>query len=214
MSKTIQIEIVSDFACPWCFIGERRLMKAIHQRSNIDIQIAWRPFQLNPDMPREGCNRRDYYQKKFGAEGAKHLQQTLKIAGAEEEIIFCDEPDAIAPNTLSAHMLMYWAMKEKKIDLNSLAEKIFHAHHVACENIGDHDVLVRIAEEVGMDQISVISKLSVGEDEGRVKDQIHQASAQGISSVPCFIFNTQHCISGAQSITTLVSVLDQLCTAP
>ena len=210
MSKTINLDVVSDFACPWCLVGKRRLEKAIEQRPNLDIRLNWQPFQLNPDIPREGRNRRDYYRDKFGDERLKDLRQILNNAGAEEGIIFCDEPDAVAPNTLSAHVLMFWAFEDEAIDSNALAEKLFHAHHVACENIGDHDVLVRIAGEVGMGRASVMSKLATGEDEGIVKEQIHQASVRGISGVPFFIINDQYGISGAQATETLVSAFDQI----
>ncbi len=213
ISKTINIEMVSDFACPWCFVGNRRLTKAIEQRPDLDIALNWRPFQLNPDMPREGRNRRDYYRNKFGHERAKDLRATLKNAGAEAGIVFCDEPDAMAPNTLSAHVLMFWAAKDENIDPNALAEKLFNAHHIACENIGDNNVLMRIAGEAGMDTVSVVSKLAAGDDEDKVTQQIHQTAADGVSGVPYFIINDKYGISGAQSSATLASVFDQVLNA-
>jgi predicted DsbA family dithiol-disulfide isomerase len=213
MPKTINIEMVSDFACPWCFIGKRRLKKAIEQQPDLETTLIWRPFQLNPDMPRGGRNRQDYYRNKFGDEGAKNLRETLKNAGAEEGIVFCNEPHAMAPNTLSAHVLMFWATEDENIDANALAEKIFNAHHVACENIGDHDVLVRIAGEAGMDKASVMSKLAAGDDEDKIKGQIYQSAARAISSVPFFIINDQYGISGAQPAETLASAFDQIANA-
>ncbi len=213
MSKTINIEMVSDFACPWCFVGKRRLKKAIEQRPDLDIALKWRPFQLNPDMPREGRNRRDYYRNKFGDERAKDLRETLKNTGAEAGIVFCDEPDAMAPNTLSAHVLMFWAAMDENIDTNALAEKLFNAHHVACENIGDSDVLMQIAGEAGMDTASVVSKLAAGDDEDKVKEQIYQSAEGGVSGVPFFIINDKYGISGAQPSDTLASVFDQASNA-
>jgi predicted DsbA family dithiol-disulfide isomerase len=205
--KTVNIEMVSDFACPWCLVGKRRLEKALEQRLDLDIRLNWRPFQLNPEMPREGRNRREYYRSKFGEERLKDLRMALDNAGAEEGIVFCDEPDAMAPNTLSAHVLMFWAATDENIDSNALAEKLFHAHHVACENIGDHDVLVRIAGEAGMHETDVLVKLTAGDDEDTVKGQIHQAAMQGISGVPFFIINNQHGISGAQTPDILVAAI-------
>lgn len=213
MPNTINIEMVSDFACPWCFMGKRRLKKAIEQRPDLDTALIWRPFQLNPDMPRGGHNRRDYYRNKFGDQGAQNLRETLKNAGAEGGIVFCNEAEAMAPNTLSAHVLMFWATEDENIDTNALAEKLFNAHHVACENIGDHDVLVRIAGEAGMDRASVRSKLAAGDDEDKVKEQIHQSAARAISSVPFFIINDQYGISGAQPAETLASAFDQIANA-
>ena len=213
MSQTINIEIVSDFACPWCFVGKRRLKKAIEQRPGLDIALTWRPFQLNPDMPREGRNRRDYYRNKFGDERAKDLRETLKNVGAEAGIVFCDEPDAMAPNTLSAHVLMYWAARDENVDTNTLAEKLFNAHHVACENIGDNAVLMRIAGEAGMDTASIISKLAAGDDEDKVKELIRQSAAGGVSGVPFFNINDKYSISGAQPSDTLAAVFDQISNA-
>ena len=209
MSKLLPLTIVSDFACPWCLIGKRRLEQAIAQRPELAIEVDWQPFQLNPDMPREGINRWDYYQQKFGAERLSDLRETLANAGAESGIVFGNDPGAMAPNTLSAHVLMFWAAKDPNIDSNALAEKLFHAHHVDCENIGDHKVLARIAAEVGMDNAEVMAKLAAGDDEDKVKELVHQSAARGISGVPFFIVNEQYGISGAQSAASLVSAFDQ-----
>lgn len=213
MAKTIKIELVSDFACPWCFIGYRRVKKAIEQRPGLETALHWRRFQLNPDMPREGRSRREYYRHKFGEEGALNVREGLKKPGAEEGIVFCDEPDALAPNTLSAHVLMFWATADKDIDTHALAEMLFAAHHVACENIGNHGVLGRIAGEAGMGEAGVMSKLAAGDDEDKVKEQIQQSTARGVSSVPLFVLNEQHSISGAQPADTLASAFDQLACA-
>jgi len=212
MHKSINIEIISDFACPWCLVGKRRLENAIAQRPLLDICVKWRPFQLNPDMPRQGRNRREYYSDKFGVERAKSLRESLLAVGAEEGIVFGDEPNAIAPNTLSAHVLMYWAHNGETVDTNSLAEKLFVAHHVACENIGDIDVLARIAGEVGMNAIHLRSMLEAGDDEEAVKRQIRQSSADGISGVPFFTLNGEYGVSGAQPAETFVSAFDQIQT--
>lgn len=210
MSNSINIEIVSDFACPWCFVGKRYLDEAIEQRPELDISLAWSPFQLNPDMPRLGRNRRDYYRAKFGDARASDLWTTLREAGAKSGIEFGDSSDAIAPNTLSAHVLMSWAAEDENIDSNTLAEKLFHAHHIACENIGDKDVLMRAAGEVGMDAARVGSRLAMGDDEDEVQERIQQSVARGVSGVPVFIVNNEYAVSGAQPSATLVSVFDQV----
>jgi predicted DsbA family dithiol-disulfide isomerase len=209
-SRTVHVEIVSDFACPWCLVGHRRLASAIRQRPDLDIVIEWSPFQLNPGMPREGRNRREYYHGKFGAGGYRNLRGSLDSAGLEEGIVFCDTPDAMAPNTLSAHTLMYWASQEGGTDTNALAEKLLKAHHVDCENIGDQEVLVRIAAEVGMDTTRVASKLANGDDEDVVRGQIDQSMNRGVTGVPFFIINNRYALTGAQPASTFLEAFDQL----
>ena len=159
MSATVplHIEIVSDYVCPWCYVGKRRLESAIEQRPDLDIEVSWRPFQLSPDMPRSGRKRLEHYQQIFGAERAQTIMDSMKDTGHEEGIAFGSSPDAMSPNTLSAHVLTLWARENSSIDTNALAEKLFSAHHVDCENIGDHAVLSRIAGEVGMDAAQVQS---------------------------------------------------------
>jgi predicted DsbA family dithiol-disulfide isomerase len=213
MSNGINIEVVSDFACPWCFIGHRRVKEAIALRPDLEFALVWRPFQLNPDMPFAGQNRREYYRNKFGDERAASLRETLQNVGAQEGIVFCNEPDAMAPNTLRAHVLMYWASENKNVDTDALAEKLFHVHHVACENIGDQDVLVRIAGQVGMDEIAVRSKLAAGQDEDKLKAQVRQSAADGVSSVPFYLINQKYSISGAQPAENLASAFDQIVNA-
>lgn len=210
MANAIHIEVISDFACPWCLIGKRRMHKAIQQRTDLDMTIAWQPYQLNPDMVREGRNRQEYYLEKFGEAGARNLHESLADAGAEDGIVFCDTPDAMAPNTLSAHVLMSLAIEDETIDHDALAEKLFHAHLIACEDIGDHVVLTRIAGEVGMDTADVAKKLAEGADEDLVIRQVQQWATKGISGVPFYVINGRYAISGAQTADNLVAAFDKI----
>jgi len=208
--KTINIEVVSDVVCPWCYVGKRRLEAALEQRPDLNVTVTWQPFQLSPDMPREGRNRKEYYREKFGPERAEMMLSGMKQTGEEEGIAFGSHAEAVSPNTLSAHVLMYWANADDRIDGNDLAEKLFHAHHVACENIGDHAVLTRIAAEVGMDADDVAARLAAREDEPLVQEHIAQAAARGVSGVPFFIINGQYALSGAQPADILLSAFDQV----
>jgi len=211
--KELDIEVISDPVCPWCYVGKRRLERAIAQRPDLDFTLRWQPFQLNPDMPREGRNRQEYYREKFGRERAETLLDGLRQTGEEEGISFCSDADAMAPNTLSAHVLMYWANADDSIDADALAEKLFHAHHVACEDIGNHEVLIRMAGEVGMDESDIAGRLAAGEDEAVVKERIAHLVALGVSGVPFFIVNGKYGISGAQPPDILVSAFDQIADA-
>lgn len=208
--KTIRIEAVSDWVCPWCYVGKRRLEAALAERPELNVTVAWQPFQLSPDLPREGLNRQDYYQQIFGPERAAMIMDRLKQTGQEEGISFGSHADAMAPNTLSAHVLMNWASADDRIDVNDLAEKLFCAHHVDCEDIGDHTVLIRIAAEVGMDADDVAARLADRVDETIVKERIAHSAVRGVSGVPFFIIDGQHALSGAQPTNVLLSAFDQI----
>lgn len=213
MPNPINIEIVSDPVCPWCFVGKRRLDRAIAQRPELDIRLHWQPFQLSPDMPREGVKRAEHYAKIFGAERAASIMGSMRETGKEEGIDFGAAPDAVSPNTLAAHVLMFWAQQDSAIDADELAEKLFHAHHVACENIGDTAVLARIAGEVGMDAGRVAERLKSREDEDSVRQLIQASAARGVSGVPFFIVNGRYGISGAQPPEVLAAAFDQIAEA-
>jgi predicted DsbA family dithiol-disulfide isomerase len=210
MTSPIKIEIVSDPVCPWCYVGKRRLEAALEQRPELDVEVTWQPYQLSPDMPREGRKKLDHYREIFGEERAEIIMGSMKDTGVEEGIAFGNDPDAISPNTLSAHVLMLWARDDEQVDADELAEKLFYAHHVACENIGDHAVLMRIASEVGMDDPGLAEKLQSGKDEDKVAQSVKESAARGVSGVPFFIINGRYGLSGAQPADSLVAALDQI----
>ncbi|MBW7929841.1 MAG: DsbA family oxidoreductase [Gammaproteobacteria bacterium] len=210
MSQAISIQIVSDIVCPWCYIGKRRLEKALAQRPGLATEISWFPYQLSPDMPREGKDRVEHHASIFGAERAGQIREKMHELGIAEGIPFDTPPGARSPNTLSAHVLMYWASRSAGIDQNLLAEKLFHAHHVRGEDVGSPIVLVGIASEVGMNAAEVLAALRDGTDEDTVRDLIEQARQAGVSGVPLFIFDGRHALSGAQPPETILEVLDQL----
>ena len=210
MPSAITIDIVSDQVCPWCYIGKRRLEKALAERPQIEAEIRWLPFQLSPDMPREGKDRAEHYASIFGAERAKAISARMADTGLAEGIAFQLKPGARSPNTLSAHVLMYWAGQTPGIDQNALAEKLFAAHHVDCEDLGDPAVLARIAGEAGMDRAGVLDKFGARVDEDKVRALIDQAREAGVTGVPFFIFNRRYAVSGAQPPEAIVELLDQL----
>ena len=210
MAKKLQIEIVSDYVCPWCYVGKRRLEQAIAQRPGMEFEVRWQPFQLSPDMPREGRDRVDYYASIFGEERAQQIMASMADTGKEEGIAFATLPGAKSPNTLAAHTLMLWASDSEDVDTARLAEKLFHAHHVECADIGDVDVLADIAGQVGMDAADVRTRLTAREDEDRVAGVIGTSIARGVSGVPFFIINGRYGISGAQPADTLAAAFDQV----
>jgi predicted DsbA family dithiol-disulfide isomerase len=160
-------------------------------------------------MPREGKDRREHYASIFGEERAQQIMAGMKDTGAADGIRFHAPPGARSPNTLSAHVLLYWASRATGVDQNALAEKLFEAHHVKGEDIGSHYVLAGIASEVGMNSAEVLKALQAGTDEDTVTALMDQARQAGVSGVPFFIINSQYGLSGAQPPEAIVELLDE-----
>lgn len=210
MAEPLQIQIVSDLVCPWCYVGKRRLERALAARPDLPVNLTWLPFQLSPDMPREGKDRQAHYAAIFGPERARAIMDGMRQTAAAEGLHFETAPGARSPNTLSAHVLLYWAGESPGVDQNALAERLFAAHHTHSEDLGDPAVLARIAGEAGMDRAEVEAGLRSGRDEDRVQALMEEARQVGVSGVPFFIFNGQYAVSGAQPPEALIEVLDRL----
>lgn len=206
----LTIDIVSDHVCPWCYIGKRRLERALAERPDIETQIHWRPFQLNPDMPREGRDRLEYMRSIFGADRAQMILDKLPEFGAPDGLHFQFKSGSRAPNTLAAHTLMRMAGETNTETQHQLQELLFKANFIDCDDIGDLAFLAKLAGEVGMDADVALQKLNAQEDETLVEDEIRDSREKGISGVPCFVFNGEHAVQGAQSVESFVSILDQL----
>jgi predicted DsbA family dithiol-disulfide isomerase len=201
------LDIVSDTICPWCFIGKRRLERALAQRPGIAVQVGWRPFELNPDMPMGGLDRAQYLQLKFGgAERAQRIYATIAAAGAEEGINFRFERIGRAPNTLASHRLIRWATGQNKQDL--VVEALFSRYFIEGDDIGDHAVLAEIAADAGMDAQLSRDLLDRGDDLDVVKAEEQVARRMGINGVPCFIIDRKYAVSGAQDPAVLLQVFD------
>ena len=209
MQTPVQIQIVSDFVCPWCYIGKRRLEAALALRPDVEAAITWLPFQLSPDMPREGKDRQAHYAEIFGPERARAIGEKMIATAAADGLVFATLPGARSPNTLAAHRLMYWAGRMPGIDQNELAERLFAAHHTLSEDIGDPAVLVRIAAGVGMDGADLEARLRGNTDDDAVRALIDEARRAGVSGVPFLIFGQQQAVSGAQSPEVFAEFLDQ-----
>lgn len=209
----LDIQIISDLVCPWCYVGKRRLERALAERPELPVSVRWLPFQLSPELPREGADRATYYAQKFGGK-AQAIKERMEQTAAAEGLHFETGPGARAPNTLSAHVLLLWAGEQPGIDQNAIAEQLFAAHHSRNQDIGDPALLARIAGEAGMDPVRIEADLRAGCDEDRVQAMIAEAQQLGVTGVPFFIFNRQYAISGAQPPDALLEVIDRLSSAP
>lgn len=199
------IDVVSDAICPWCYIGKRRLERALRQ-ANLpgEIRIGWRPFQLNPEMPPEGIDRKEYLRAKFGDPNKSYAQ--VAAAGKEEGIDFAFDKIQRTPNTILAHRLIRFSARENHQD--ALVEALFQAYFLQGKDIGDAGVLAAVAATVGMDLAKTASFLASTEDEDTIRQEDAFARQIGIQGVPCFIIDRQYAVSGAQPPEAFLEVFD------
>lgn len=210
----LTVDIVSDVMCPWCYVGQKRLENALGQVPDVDVDIHWRPFQLDPTLPQEGKDRRQYLSEKFGGdERAGTIYQAIKDAGEAEGIPFDFEAIEVSPNTLDAHRLIRWASSAGDGVQNRLARRLFQLYFEEGENVGDHKVLVAAAGDVGMDAAVVEGLLATDADREAVQAEIATASQMGVTGVPCFLIEGKYAVMGAQDAATLANALRQIASA-
>lgn len=211
--SSITVDVVSDVVCPWCFIGQKRLDKAI-AAVDIDVHIRWRPFQLDPTIPPEGKNRRDYMVAKFGSEQRiREIHARIEPLGEAEGISFAFDAIKVAPNTLDAHRLIRWAGTAGEAIQNRLVRRLFQLNFEEGANLGDQAVLIEAAREAGMDASVVETLLPTDADVEAVRTEIATASRMGISGVPCFLLEGKYAVMGAQDADTLADALRQVAAA-
>jgi predicted DsbA family dithiol-disulfide isomerase len=201
----LEIDVVSDVVCPWCFLGKRKLDAAMKQVPNFDYEVRWRPFQLDPTIPPEGKSRHEYMSAKFGPERIAEIHKRLEQAGAEEDVAFAFDKITRSPNTLDAHRLIRWAQGSGK--QSEIVDRLFTLYFCEGADIGDREVLLRVAEEAGLDAATFARLYSEGVDIGTVREEISTAARMGVSGVPFFIFNGKYAVSGAQPVDALVGVI-------
>jgi len=209
----VRLDIYSDPICPWCFIGKRRLERALADRPALSVRRHWRPFQLNPDMPAEGMDRQTYLATKFGGAGnAARVYDMVAQHGAAEDLPFAFERIARTPNTLAAHQLIAWAADEG--DCDPLIERLFRAYFFEGRDIGDPEVLAEIAAETGLDPASARAAVTESDLRGQVAAEDARARQAGLQGVPTFVVNGAYAVSGAQEPKVLHQLFDLAVQAP
>jgi predicted DsbA family dithiol-disulfide isomerase len=205
----MQIDVVSDTICPWCFIGKRRLERAIELRPDIEFKVQWRPYRLDPTVPKQGVERKAYLRAKFG-EGPDVAErgEIIRTLGEKEEIAFDFGSIARTPNTTDSHRLIRWAGTAGVQD--SVVEGLFSAYFEQGRDIGDHAVLEWISAQAGMDGDLVRELLEQDADVALVAKEDALAHQMGISGVPTFIFANKYMVSGAQEPEALLSIVEKV----
>jgi predicted DsbA family dithiol-disulfide isomerase len=203
----MKIDIIVDTVCPWCYVGKKRFEKALSIRPQPDIEVGWRAFQLNPRMPMEGMDRRDYVAEKFGGmDRARAIHISLAQAGAEEGIEFNFNSIERTPNTIHSHRLVRHAAEHGL--QTPLISAIFDAYFLEGKDIGEPEILADIAEIAGLDRDRTIRFLESDIDTETILAEDELARRLGVNGVPCFIMNRKYAVSGAQSAEVLVQVFD------
>ena len=203
----LSIEIVLDLVCPWCYLGVRRLTRTLRRRPDLLFDLTWRPFLLNPDMPRIGMARPDYVMRKFGGEErARRLYTSIGEVGRAEGIQFRFDRIRRTPSSIDAHRLVRLAARFGRAD--AMIEALFSAHFTDGYDIGDFGVLVAVAAACGLDPLAVHEYLRGDEDLEAVHNDNLRAHRLGINGVPCFVVAGKHAISGAQEPEVIERLLD------
>ncbi len=205
----IKLDIISDPICPWCYIGKTRLERALEAHPEHDFAIEWHPFQLNPDMPMDGMDRREYLDHKFGGkEGALkvygQIAKTAEDAGLDIDFSGIKR----TPNTINAHRLIHWAGIEGK--QNAVIDRLFKAYFKEGRDISEPSVLKRIAIGAGLDGAAIARLLDTDEDIQEIRDRDANSRQRGVQGVPCFVIDNQYAISGAQTTQFWENVIADL----
>ena len=212
--NSITVDVVSDVVCPWCFIGQKRLDKAVAAVGDVDVHIRWRPFQLDGTIPPQGMDRRQYMLAKFGSEQRiREIHARIEPLGAAGGISFAFDAIKVAPNTLDAHRVIRWAGAAGEDIQNRLARRLFQLNFEEGANIGDHAVLIGAAREAGMDASVVETLLPTDADVEAVRTEIATASRMGITGVPCFLLEGKYAVMGAQEADALADAIRQVAAA-
>ncbi len=208
----IKLDILSDPICPWCLIGKTHLDRALTARPDHPFEIEWHPFQLNPDMPEGGMDRREYLETKFGGRDNAvavygRIAEAAEAAGVEIDF----EGIKRTPNTLNAHRLIHWAGLEGR--QTAVVSSLFRAYFQEGRDIGATDVLLDIAGAAGMDRAMTERLFASDADADDIRARDTHARERGVTGVPTFVVANQHVLPGAQPPELWAQVLDELSKA-
>lgn len=205
----IQLDVFSDPICPWCWIGKSNLDRALESRPEHPFNVEWHPFQLNPDMPREGMDRRAYLEAKFGGKDRAvqvyaRVAEAAVAAGLEIDFERMDR----TPNTLDAHRLIHWAGLEGR--QHAMVGRLFRAYFREGADIGDAATLTRLAGEAGLDGAMMARLLTTDADRDDLAARDAHARSRGVNAVPTFLIDNRYVLQGAQPVQAWQAVIDDI----
>ena len=204
--ERLSVGVVFDVVCPWCYIGERQLMRALAERPDLSYRLEYHPFLLHPSLPPEGVERDVLMKQKFGSmDVAQAMRERVSDTGETVGIEFrFDDIDRV-PDTLAAHCLVQWAPNEVQ---PKLVEALYRAYFEDGRNIGDPEVLAELASGFGMNAGEVRQRLERGEDRENVRAHADEMRREGVTGVPFFVIDGRFAIPGAQEPKVILSVID------
>ena len=203
----MRIDVVFDTICPWCYIGKRRLERALAQRPEICVELRWRPFLLNPEMPLTGVERQTYLERKFG--NSYRIQRILgaaSLAAEVENIHFNFELIERTPSSINSHRLIHMASLSGR--QTEVVEAVFNGYFVHGLDIGDPEVLVRLGTDCGLHPVEIREFLDGAAGGAAIRTENARIHRMGVSGIPCYFFNEQYAMSGAQDTEILTRLLD------
>ncbi|MCA0272440.1 MAG: DsbA family oxidoreductase [Proteobacteria bacterium] len=204
----INLDIISDVACPWCYVGKSYLDRALEQRADHPFAVEWHPFQLNPDMPRGGMDRREYMALKFGdRDNVVRVHAPLLEHAEKAGVTFNLDRITRTPNSLDAHRLIHWAGLEGR--QTPVVSSLFRAYWAEGRDIGDQGVLAEIAAENGLDRAMIARLLEGDGDRAEIAARDTHARARGVSGVPTFIIDNRYAVQGAQPTENWLNIIDE-----
>ena len=207
--KPLTIDIVSDVVCPWCYIGKRRIENALKLVPDVPVEVNFRPFFLNPWVPREGISREDYLTTKFGSVEAYHgIAQRVVMAAGEEGLIYRPENVKRQPNTIDCHRLIHWADAIGKA--GEMKQRLMELYFRDGGDLTDPEVLAKAAADIGLDGEEVRKRLATDEDVALISAQAQDAANKGIQGVPTYVFAQKYAVSGAQDPAMLARAIRQV----
>lgn len=209
VTKTVHIDVVVDLSCPWGFIAKKHLEKAMSERPDLDVEVRWRPYQINPDLPEFGMDYREYLLRKFGSMNDVYdIRDHLCAAASTLGIALHFEKIDRAPNTLLAHQLVRFAARNGLE--SAMVDVIYNAYFTEGLNIGDKEILIMLARRLGIPSRQTAEALDQAGDRSMILKETAAARAMGLSNVPAFFFNRQKILCGASTPLNLLAIIEKM----